>query len=209
VEVKARLGGLQRSKIDSPPIMYTQNGDALSLLGNITEKGSRSGSSAISREPQNELVATRVSLTSEILFSYFSQYRSSLRPTHTTDGGEVTTVKYSTVPTHDTRPRDHPNHYLGRVRPTGVDPFSLLGDTGTHGSERSDSLPTHMETPPKHGFLDRSDLPSVRQLPVSWLSTQQAAKCQLSMGTQRRGGASHLPDQPSTPSSRSARKSRR
>jgi hypothetical protein len=75
VEVKARLGGLQRSKIDSPPIMYTQNGDALSLLGNITEKGSRSGSSAISREPQNELVATRVSLTSEILFSYVSQYR--------------------------------------------------------------------------------------------------------------------------------------
>ena len=75
------------------------------------------------------------------------------------------------------------------------------------------SAPIHSQPtrnpPPKHGFLDRSDLPSVRQLPVSWLSTQQAAKCQLSMGTQRRGGASHLPDPPSTPSSRSARKSRR
>ena len=105
--------------------------------------------------------------------------------------------------THDTRPRDHPEHCSGRVRPTGVDPFSLLGDTGPGGPERSDPLPTHPETPPKHGFLDRSDLPSVRQLPVSWLSTQQAAKCQLSMGTQRRGGASHLPDPPSTPSSRS------
>ena len=93
-----------------------------------------------------------------------------MRPTHTTDGGEVTTVKYSTVPTHDTRPRDHPNHYLGRVRPTGVDPFSLLGDTGPGGPERSNPLPTHPGPPPKHGFLDRSDLPSMRQLPVSWLS---------------------------------------
>ena len=59
--------------MDSASIMYTQNDDALSLLGNITEKGSRSGSSAISREPQNELVATRVSLTSEKMFSYVSQ----------------------------------------------------------------------------------------------------------------------------------------
>ena len=171
-------------------------------MGNITEKGSPSGSSAISREPQNELVATRVSLTSENVFSYVSQFRSSLRPTHTTDGGEATTVKYSTVLTHDTRPRDHPNHYLGRVRPTGVDPFSLLGDTGPGGPERSDPLPTYLEPPPNHGLLDRRDLPSVRQLPVSWLSAQRAAKCQLSMGMQCSGAASHLPDPPSTSSSR-------
>ena len=85
-----------------------------------------------------------------------------MRPTHTTDGSEATTVKYYTVLTHDTRPRDHPEHYLGHVRPAGVDLLSLLTDTGADGSERSDSLPTYLETPAKRGLLDCRDLPSVR-----------------------------------------------
>ena len=110
------------------------------------------------------------------------------------------TVISTTTLAHNTLPRDHLEHCSGRVQLARADPISLLRDTGADAPERSDPLPTHPETTPKHALLAVRDLLSVRQLPVSWLSEQQAAECRERMVTRRSRRPLSLLSLPWTPS---------